>query len=215
MNHHRGLSDIHNHSVINAQKWDRRAKSFDEMRFGYFRWMQRQAFRYLDLTSGSRFLDVGCGTGYAVRLASTIVGEDGLSFGIDISPRMIEIASTRSTLSRKLCFEVANAEKLPFESDLFDAVLCTNSFHHYENPEVALSEIRRVLRIGGKVCIVDVTADNRLFRWLDSLVRQREPEHVRFYSTAEYSAMFGANDFIYITSRTISPPLRVHIAAKQ
>jgi ubiquinone/menaquinone biosynthesis C-methylase UbiE len=202
------------HLERNARKWDTRAETYDETRFDYFRWMQRKALGFLDLKAGIRFLDLGCGTGYAVRYVAAEVRHEGFFCGIDISPRMIEVAREKSGGFTCMRFEVANAEELPFGADSFDAVLCTNSFHHYAHPSMVLAEARRVLRTGGRFCILDVTADNFLVQWIDSRVRLKEPEHVKFYSTSEYSKMFEEAGLRCVASKTILPPMKAHLAEK-
>jgi ubiquinone/menaquinone biosynthesis C-methylase UbiE len=202
------------HLERNARKWDARAETYDQTRFDYFRWMQRKALGFLDLKAGIRFLDLGCGTGYAVRYVAAEAKHEGLFCGIDISPRMIEIAREKSSGFKSMRFEVANAEELPFGADSFNAVVCTNSFHHYAHPSTTLAEVRRVLRTGGRFCILDVTADNFLVQWIDSRVRLKEPEHVRFYSTVEYTKMFEETGLTCVISRTLLPSMRVHVAQR-
>jgi len=201
------------HEERNARKWDARAETFNERRFDYFRWMQRKALAFLDIKPGVRFLDVGCGTGYAVCYAAAKVQFSGVFCGIDISPRMIEVAREESCL-KNVRFEVARAEELPLGDGFFGAVLCTNSFHHYPLPTKALEEIHRVLLPGGRLCVLDVTADDPITRWMDMRVRRKEPEHVKFYSTAEYAKMFAAAGLKVVMSRTILPPMKVHLAEK-
>jgi ubiquinone/menaquinone biosynthesis C-methylase UbiE len=208
------MSGESEHTKINAHKWNVRAETFDAKRFDYFRWMQRRTISFLHIAPGIRFLDLGCGTGYAVRYVAAEAKGEGVFCGIDISPRMIEIARAGSSGSRNVRYEVANAEELPLDSEFFDAVICTNSFHHYLHPAEALSEIRRVLSPGGKVCILDVTADSRLVRFIDGLTRRKEPEHVRFYSTAEYAQLFEEAGLQRMKATTILPPVKVHVAAK-
>lgn len=202
------------HAERNARKWDARAETFNERRFDYFRWMQARAISFLYIKAGMHFLDLGCGTGYAVRHVAAKIECDGMFCGIDVSPRMVEIAREDSSGYRNVRFEVASADKLPLGADFFDAILCTNSFHHYLHPSKALAEISRVLKPGGRVFILDVTADNSLARWIDARTRRREPEHVKFYSSAEYAKMFEAAGLKHVTTRTILPPMKVHIAEK-
>jgi SAM-dependent methyltransferase len=89
-----------------------------------------------------------------------------------------------------------------------------NSFHHYLHPIEALTEIHRVLRPGGRLCILDVNADNHLVRWMDGRTRQKEAEHVRFYSSVEYAKMFEKAGLKAVVSRMILPPVKVHIAER-
>ena len=201
------------HEQRNVRKWDARAGSYDQRRFDYFRWMQRKAVSHLGVKAGIHFLDLGCGTGQAVRQVAALTQHIGVFCGIDLSPRMIEVARQAGRL-KNVRFEVASAERLPLVDDSFDAILCTNSFHHYRQPMKALEEIHRVLRFGGKLCILDITTDGPFSRWLDTRLRRKEAEHVRFYSTAEFARMFAAVGLKVVMSRIIWPPLKVHVAEK-
>jgi ubiquinone/menaquinone biosynthesis C-methylase UbiE len=203
------------HEALNRRKWDSRAETYDKKRFDYFRLMQRMAIRLVELKPGLHFLDIGCGTGWAVRYVAGRLGDRGRFYGLDISPRMIETAAARSVGCDNVHFLVGNAELLPLDSNIFDCVLCTNSFHHYLNPARALAEMRRVLKDGGRVYIVDLTAEGPFMRFIDGRVRKKEREHVRFYSTREYRSMFEAARLSHVGSRIITFPLKMHIAEKQ
>lgn len=200
--------------TLNARKWDRRAETYDERRFNYFRWMQRKVVSFLDLKQGIHFLDIGCGTGYAVRLVNTLLQGEGTFFGADISPRMIEVAKANAADLTNTYFVVGNAEKLPLDSNAFNVILCTNSFHHYQNPEKALYEIFRILNQRGRFYVMDVTADNWLIRRIDTHVKKREAEHVQFYSTADFHALFTRVGMSHVSSHTLWPPEKLHIAQK-
>ena len=202
------------HEAANVRKWDARADSFDQVRFDYFRWMQKRALSLVNPAPGLHFLDLGCGTGFAVRWIANALRYDGMFQGIDISPRMIQIAQSHSAGLSNVHFQVATAEALPFDSAVFDAIVCTNSFHHYLHPQAVLTEIRRVLKQAGRVCILDVTADNFIVRRIDERTSRNEPEHVKFYSTAEYREMFKQVGLRPIMVKPILPPIKVHVAEK-
>ena len=53
---------------------------------------------------------------------------------------------------------VGDCENLPFEENSFDAIICSNSFHHYPNPEKFFESAKRVLRPGGRLILQDYTA---------------------------------------------------------
>ena len=57
-------------------------------------------------------------------------------------------------------FVVGDAENLPFDEASFDAVLCSNSFHHYPNPAAFLAGALRVLRPGGRLILRDYTSSD-------------------------------------------------------
>src|ERR1051326_1570508 len=78
-----------------------------------------QAVVQLGRLHGARVLDVGCGPGtVAARLAREFGAE---AFGVDVSPKMIEVA--RQAHGEEAQFRVAAAEALPFEDETFDAVV--------------------------------------------------------------------------------------------
>jgi len=199
------------HDELNAKKWDSRAETYDEKRFDYFRYMQKRLIALLPLKENLYFLDSGCGTGWAVRRVASLVNQRGEFYGIDISPNMIEKAKEHSQEYSKTYFNKANAGALPFQDTFFDLIICTNSFHHYLHPVRALQEIFRVLKPGGRIYIMDVTADGFITKMLDKVLKKREPEHVKFYSTQEYHHLFTGAGLEHIATQSILSPLNVHM----
>jgi ubiquinone/menaquinone biosynthesis C-methylase UbiE len=208
------MSAATEHVKANREKWDRRAGTYDRKRFDYFRFFQWRVIAQMHLKEGQCFLDIGCGTGWAVRRAAGLVGGSDRACGIDISPAMIEKAQAGSNGDKSACFLVADAAALPFEQDFFDFVMCTNSFHHYLDPAGVLAEIRRVLRPGGKAYVMDPTADLFIVKWADRRLWSQEPEHVKLYSTPEFRGLFEAAGLKYAGSRTILPVMKVHVGEK-
>lgn len=202
------------HAELNEDKWDVRAETFDNKRFDYFRFIQKRTISLLPLKKGLSFLDIGCGTGWAVCYVASLVHGSGKFYGVDISSKMIEKAKERSSNYENTYFCKANAEILPFENDVFDLIVCTNSFHHYLNPSLALDEIYRVLKSGGRICITDITAGGLIMKMIDKQVKKKELEHVKFYSTQDYRALFAKAKLQHITSKSIMFPLKVHVAEK-
>ncbi len=202
------------HTELNERKWDTRAAAYDQKRFDYFRWMQRRVLGLIDLNPGLRFLDIGCGTGWAVRYVAGRLQDIGGFYGVDISGAMVETAQAQSQNFENVHFYKSSAEQLPLNSGSVDCAICTNSFHHYLDPLEVLVGVCRVLAETGRLYILDVTSDDFVIRWMDGLVRRREPEHVRFYGSREYQAMFAAAQLKYLGSRMIAYPIKVHMAAK-
>jgi ubiquinone/menaquinone biosynthesis C-methylase UbiE len=153
---------------------------------------QQEALAALALLPGDRFLDVGCGTGGAVRRAAAIVER---AVGLDISPGMIERAKALAAESARADFVVGESERLPFPDGTFTAVLCTASFHHYPNPRRALAEIARLLTVDGRLALADGIADLRIARVLDSFMRRFDRSHVRLYRTSELLAYLDEAGF--------------------
>lgn len=99
-------------------------------------------------------LDLGVGDG---RLASELAAT-GLT-GADVSATALERARERLPGARLV--QVALDEPLPFEDNEFDTVLCAETIEHVRDVQLALSEIRRVLRPGGRLALTTPAAS----RW--------------------------------------------------
>jgi len=117
--------------------------------------------RILDLAAlapGESVLDVGSGTGTLAIRAKQRVGSAGFVCGIDASAEMVAAARTKARKARAdLVFQNAIVEELPFPDAHFDAVLSTLMMHHLPRPARAqcASEMRRVLKPGGRAVVVD------------------------------------------------------------
>jgi ubiquinone/menaquinone biosynthesis C-methylase UbiE len=205
------------HDELNASKWDERSKTFDDRRFNYFRLMQKKLVSSLNLKEGQRLLDLGCGTGWAVRYAAGLVHERGEFYGIDISPKMIEKAEASSSGFNNVHFSITSAEQLPFDDNFFDFIICSNSFHHYFNPDKVLSEVYRVLKPGGRIYILDATSDTFIVRMADKRTKKRDPAHVKLYSTQEFGTLFARAKLSHVASKSIWGILfmKIHIGEKE
>ena len=107
-------------------------------------------------------LDVGCGTGAMIELLLKEFPDKNYT-GIDLTPRMIEVAQEKKLNHTK--FMIGDSENLPFADNTFDAIVCTNSFHHYPNPQAFMSEAARVLKSAGRLVLHDYTS-NKFILWL-------------------------------------------------
>lgn len=112
------------------------------------------------LKNGARILDVGCGTGkFAFKLSN--LTKNLKIHGVDLSKDMIERAKSKLR-GEPIEFKIGDVEELPYESNTFDIITCSHSFHHYPNQKKAASEMHRVLRGEGKLMIIDGSRDNIL-----------------------------------------------------
>jgi len=102
-----------------------------------------------------RVLDVGCGTGYLLRLLAERCPDASDLAGIDAAPSMIETAQQAAD-DRRLRFTVGTAERLPYPDGAFDLVVSTTSFDHWADQRVGLGECARVLAPGGHLMLADV-----------------------------------------------------------
>jgi ubiquinone/menaquinone biosynthesis C-methylase UbiE len=172
-----------------ARRWfDRRARSYETGATS--RWrdpVQLASLAALELTAEDRVLDLACGTGRGSRLAAKTAAS---VVGVDLSPEMLARATVAAAGVGNLRFELADAERLPFDDGGFTALMCSNAFHHYPNPSRAVREMVRVVAPRGRVVIGDACSDRWPARIADVFLRRFEPGHVRLYRSAELGAYF-------------------------
>ena len=110
----------------------------------------------LRLRGGERVLDVGCGMGADVFEIAPLVGSNGQVTGVDASAAMIKEARRRAEgRGLPVSFEVGDSQTLGFEASTFDAVRTERMLMHVPEAELALSEMTRVLKPGGRMSVFD------------------------------------------------------------
>ena len=90
-------------------------------------------------TAPRRVLDIGCGTGYLLRLLAWQWPQASELAGIDPAPSMIEGAAG-SARDERLRFCIGAAERLPYPDSSFDLVVSTTSFDHWSDQQAGLRE---------------------------------------------------------------------------
>lgn len=127
--------------------------------FGTGSWYRRQALKRAGLVSGMAIVDVGVGTGLVAAEAAAIIGNPASVTGVDPSPGMLQNARVPAGI-RLL---EGRAEKIPCEEASFDFLSMGYALRHISDLSVAFSEFHRVLKPGGKICILEITCpENRV-----------------------------------------------------
>ncbi len=132
--------------------FDRIAPRYDRINrvisLGLDRRWRRRTVAALALPSGSRVLDVACGTG---DLCGDLATANHQAIGIDYSAGMLAVAHTDGPLVR------GDAQWLPFPSESFDAITCGFALRNFVDLDAVFREWARVLRPGGRFAALDAT----------------------------------------------------------
>ena len=137
---------------------------------------------------GSIVLDVGCGTGAAARYAAARVGETGRVVGIDVNAAMIAVAQSLPPIEAvRIEWQEQSAYQLPLGDEIVDVVLCAQTLQFLSERPLALAEMRRVLRPGGRLALGlwCALAENPYFHTLVGAIAQHiAPETARGLNAA-------------------------------
>ena len=123
------------------------------MAMGSGAWYRRQALLRTGLAPGMRVLDVAIGTGLVAREQVTITGDPKLVLGVDPSIGMI--AEARRNLAVTTVMGIA--EQLPLADAHFDFLSMGYALRHLSDLAPAFREFRRVLKPGGRICVLEIT----------------------------------------------------------
>ena len=154
--------------------WERDAARYDERMRLFERHMVLDGRAWVCGQATGRVLEVAVGTGLNLPHYS---GDVELT-GVDLSPAMLRQARDRArTRSLDVAFVEARAGDLPFPDGSFDTVVCAFALCCIPDDRAAVAEMRRVLRAGGTLLLIDhVAAGNALIRGLQRAI---EPASVR------------------------------------
>jgi SAM-dependent methyltransferase len=142
-------------------------------------------------------LDSGCGTG---ALAFALAPHVGEVVGVDTNADYLEAA--RAAAPANVRFVEGDATALPFGYAEFDIAACLRLLHHVRRPELAVSELARVTRPGGRMFIADQLGSidpSRLLE-MDRFERLRDPSHQRLLPDTDVRGFLDANDLVLLTN---------------
>lgn len=117
---------------------------------------------------GEKALDIGCGPGFVTEELALVVGPAGIVEAMDNSESSLAAARQRCARYPNVHFRQADAEKLPYPDSFFDLAISTQVYEFVPDIKKALSELRRVLRPGGRAGIIDTDWNTVLWHSSDT-----------------------------------------------
>jgi ubiquinone/menaquinone biosynthesis C-methylase UbiE len=138
-------------------------------------------------------IDVASGPGF---VAMAFAPHCGRVIGIDATDRFVARATEEAARRRleNVSFMLGDAERMAFPDDAFDVAVCRFAFHHFPRPAAVLAEMRRVVRPGGTIVLVDMVAaeDPVKANYHNELERLCDPSHARALPASEFEQMFAS-----------------------
>jgi demethylmenaquinone methyltransferase/2-methoxy-6-polyprenyl-1,4-benzoquinol methylase len=160
--------------------YDRLSRRYDLLAGSSERALRDLGLRELAIRDGEHVLEVGCGTGAALVELARAAGPAGLAVGLDLSLGMcrktaLRISDSRLRIGGPLSAAVVcgDAARVPLVGSLFDAAFMSFALELFNEGDMraVLAQCRRVLRPGGRLCVVAMaepvrrTLMTRLYAW--------------------------------------------------
>jgi len=121
-------------------------------------------FSIEEIKQGTVILDIGCGAGFDLIVASKLTGPSGRVFGIDLTEEMVVRAQENIDMTNIANIEIkhVDSEKIPFDDQVFDVVISNGVINLSPRKLKLFQEIHRVLKIGGKLQFADIVTEREL-----------------------------------------------------
>jgi ubiquinone/menaquinone biosynthesis C-methylase UbiE len=177
------MADEHTARMHARRFYDRISRVYDRLADSSEHAVRDLGVQALAASLGQQILEIGCGTGHGLVGLADAVGRTGHVYGVDVAQGMIDVAGgrVRSAGLRNVSLVISDASSLCFGSDVFDGVFMSFTLELFESaiPRV-LAEVRRVLRVGGRVGVVAMadTAETNAMIDLYEWIHQRWPQFI-------------------------------------
>ena len=159
--------------------------------------LERDMVRFVAPAGDERALDSGTGSG---ALAFALAPHVREVVGVDVVPELLEQARKRAERFQNVTFLEGDATKLPLGYGSFDLTGTLRTLHHIARPELAVAELVRVTRLGGRVLVVDQIApvDPLAAVELNRFERARAPSHTRALADVDLRGLFESNGLVLL-----------------
>lgn len=148
--------DSQNFKTRDAASYDSVTEQFDYFTERLTSPLAEKLLSLAQIKPKEKIIDVGTGTGVVALRVAKMIDLSGKVYGIDLSDGMLAIAKKKAAnleLDQKTVFIRMDAEELTFEDKSFDVVVSLFALLHFPDPLVALKEIYRVMRPGGRLIL--------------------------------------------------------------
>ena len=159
--------------------------------------LEERVVRFVAPNADERALDSGTGSG---ALAFALAPHVREVVGVDLVPELLEQARARAERFPNVSFVEGDATKLPFDYATFDLAGSLRTLHHIPRPELAVAELARVTRPGGRLLVVDQIApvDPLAALELNRFERARDPSHTRALADIDLRHLFESNGLVLL-----------------
>lgn len=120
----------------------------------------KELLKEAGLKAGDTVLDFGVGTGFFAVSALEIIGENGKLFGTDISKDMLEYTKERTENFSNVELILSDENEIPVKEKNVAFAMMAFVLHELPNKEKVLSQIKRILKPGGELLIIDWSTEN-------------------------------------------------------
>lgn len=140
---------------MNSKKYfEKVAGQWDKMRASFFSDNVREkAIAVANVEPGQLAADIGAGTGF---ITEGLVQKRLKVIAVDQSEAMLEEMKKKFSRFDTIDYRIGESKNLPIEDEIVDAIFCNMYLHHVESPPVAIQEMVRVLKTGGKIVVTDM-----------------------------------------------------------
>ncbi|MFH1753515.1 MAG: class I SAM-dependent methyltransferase [Candidatus Omnitrophota bacterium] len=180
-------------SILSHETKTKYDEDYRDKKFGGPGYVHKWILELLRPTPKTRLLDIGCSQGYLLAEADKA---GLLTYGVDISQEAVNMARENSPNSHIVCDD---AHSLQWKDEYFDYITNIGSLEHFKDPDTCLAEMKRVLKWGGKACIM--LPNQHYYRHvINKVVWKKDPTSYqsieRFASLAEWREMLDDNGLI-------------------